>query len=152
MSQRSGQDTRAGAIFPILPEHGSNLLNRGRDIFVKFTRLKLDRGSTIVFYVPHRKVLIGEARVKHIEELDPNIAWTRYKNRLFLSQEEYNGYVAVSPVTKERRKMSEIMVFELDRITKYDALVRSTYPISSSGRYLTKNMIDGIRKLGLPRA
>ena len=152
MSRRSGQNRLVGAIFPILPEHVSDLFSHHRDIFVKFTKLKLDRRSIIVFYVPHQKLLIGEARVQHMEKLNPTIAWSRYKDRLFLNQEEYDRYVTISPVSQEKRKMSDITVFELDNMTKYTGLVRSIYPITSSGRYLTTDMIKEIRKLGLPKA
>lgn len=138
-----------GAIFPVLREHVSNLFGRDRDVFVKFTKLNLESGSTIVFYVSGEKLLIGEAKVVRIERLNPDIAWSRYKDRVFLDEEEYDEYVRVSPISKEERKMSEVTVFELENVRKYKRPVRSIYPVTSSGRYLTKEMIDKIRSLGV---
>lgn len=141
---------KIGAIFPILREHSLNLFDRHRDVFAKFTKMNLKSGSTIVFYVSHEKLLIGEAKVGHMERLNPDEAWSRYKDRMFLDEEEYDKYARFSPINKRRRKMSEITVFELDNVKKYKKLVRSIYPVTSSGRYLTKKMIDKIRSLSAP--
>ena len=138
-----------GAIFPVLPEHVSNLFGGDRNVFVKFTKLNLRSGSTIVFYVSREKLLIGEAKVGHVERLNPDVAWSRYKNRVFLDEEGYDKYVRVSPVSKEERKMSKVTVFELKNARKYKRPVRSIYPVTSSGRYLTKEMIDKIRSLAI---
>jgi hypothetical protein len=135
-----------GAIFPILAKHLLNLFSCKQDIFAKFTKLRIDKGSIIVFYVPHEKLLVGEARVKHTEKLNPYTAWSLYKERLFLCREEYDRYVMISPVSHERRRMSDIVIFELTNITKYNTVVCSKFPVTSSGRYLTKEMIDHIRK------
>ena len=139
-----------GVIFPVLREHVSNLFGRNRDVFVKFTRLNLDNVSRIVFYVSGEKLLIGEAKVGQIARLNPDVAWSRYKDRVFLNKEEYYEYVRISPISKEERKMSEVTVFELENMRKYDKPVRSLYPVTSSGRYLTKEMINKIRSLGVP--
>jgi hypothetical protein len=117
---------------------------------VKFTKLNLESGSTIVFYVSGEKLLIGEAKVGHIERLNPEVAWSRYKNRVFLDEEEYHEYAKISPISKEARKMSEVTVFELENIRKYRNPVRSIYPVTSSGRYLTREMIDKIRSFSVP--
>jgi hypothetical protein len=138
-----------GAIFPVLREHVSNLFRPNRDVFVKFTRLNLERGSIIVFYVSGEKLLIGEAEVRYVERLNPDVAWSRYKKRIFLDEEEYERYVRVSPISKEERKMREVTVFELKNVIKYAKPIRSIYPVTSSGRYLTKEMISRIRDLGI---
>lgn len=150
MSQERRRIKIIGAIFPVLREHVSNLFGRDRDVFVKFTKLNLERGSTVVFYVSGEKLLIGEAKVGHIERLNPDVAWSRYKNRVFLDEEEYHKYVKISPISKEERKMSEVTVFELENMRKYKKPVRSIYPVTSSGRYLTKEMIDNIRSRSVP--
>lgn len=147
MSQKRWQTRIVGAIFPILREHVSNLFGHNRDVFVKFTKLNLKSDCTIVFYVSHEKLLVGEAKVGRIERLSPNVAWSRYKDRVFLDKEEYDKYVRVSPVSKEERKLGEVTIFELENVKKYERPVRSIYPITSSGRYLTKEMIDRIRSM-----
>lgn len=138
-----------GAIFPVSSEHVSNLFRYNRDVFVKFTKLNLNSGSTIVFYVSGEKLFIGEAKVHRIEKLNPDIAWDRYKGRVFLDKEEYDEYAKISPISKEKRKMSEIIVFLLENIRKYKKPTRSIYPITPSGRYLTSKMIKKIRSLSV---
>jgi len=103
-----------------------------------------------VFYISKEKKLIGEAKVSNIERLSPNEVWARYKDRLFLNKEEYDMYARISPISKERRKMSEMTAFELKNMRKYKRRIESTYPVTCSGRYLTREMIEQVR--GLVRA
>lgn len=146
----SGQSRRIkifGAIFPVLRKHVSDLFDGNRNVFVKFTKLNLPNDSIIVFYVSGEKLLIGEAKVRLTERLDPFVAWSRYKNRIFLVKEEYEDYVRVSPIGKKERRMEKITVFELENLRKYKKPAQSIYPVTSSGRYLTKEMVDKIRSL-----
>lgn len=145
MSEEHGKKTIVGAIFPILREHILNLFERHRDVFVKFTKLTLKGGSIIVFYVSGQKVLIGEAKAHRVQRSTPHLAWSQYSERIFLDKEEYNMYAKVSPISKEKRRMKEITILELKNIRKYKNPVRSIYPVTPSGRYLTKKMIDEIR-------
>jgi hypothetical protein len=132
-----------GAIFPVQQEHALRLFDHG-DVFVKFTNLHLHNKFTIIFYVCGQKVMIGEARIKKIQKLDPTVAWSYYGDRIFLNEEEYVEYVSFSPVNKQKRKMKEITVLELENLRKYKMSVKSTYAITSSGRYLTKEMLVNI--------
>jgi len=137
-----------GAIFPVLPEHVANLFDRGRNVFVKFTKLtNLRTGSTIVFYVSREKVLVGEGRIKVIEKLNPEVVWSRYGDRIFLDKEEFDSYIEISPISGEERKMRKLAVFVLNKVKKYRKPFRSIYPVTASGRYLTKEMVNEIRKL-----
>jgi len=147
MSRENTKTKIVGAIFPILEEHVNNLFETGRNVFVKFTKLELIEGALIVFYVSRRKLLIGEARVAQIERLNPDVAWSRYNKRIFLDKKRYDEYVAISPIGKEKRKMREITVFELQTTRKYEKKVASIYTVTASGRYLSNEMIDEIRKL-----
>ena len=139
-----------GAIFPVLPEHVPNLLDPGRDVFVKFTKLtNLRSGSTIVFYVSREKVLVGEGKVGAVEKLNPEVAWSRYKDRIFLDKEEYDSYTKISPISGEERKMRKLTVFVLNKVKTYRKPFGSIYPVTPSGRYLTKEMVNEIRKLSV---
>ena len=139
-----------GAIFPILPEHVQKLFDRNRDVFVKFNRLtKMRSGSMIVFYVSREKLLVGEGKIENIEKLNPEVVWSRYKDRIFLGKEEYDSYIKISPISGEKRKMRELTVFTLNKVKKYRNPFRSIYPVTSSGRYLTKEMVDEIRALSV---
>jgi len=135
-----------GAIFPVLPEHVPNLFDNSRDVFVKFTKLTgLKNGSVIVFYVSREKVLIGEGKIREVEKSDPETAWSRYKERIFLDKEEYDSYIKISPIGKE--EMRELTVFTLEKTKKYRKPVDSIYTVTPSGRSVTQKMIDKIRQL-----
>lgn len=150
MSQGRREKEIVGAIFPVLPEHVPNLFDHGRNVFVKFTKLtKLRIGSTIVFYVSREKVLVGEGRVKVIEKLNPEVAWARYRDRIFLDKEEFDFYIEISPISGEERKMRKLAVFALNKVKKYRKPFRSIYPVTASGRYLTKEMVNEIRELSV---
>jgi hypothetical protein len=134
-----------GVIFPILQEHVLKLFSSGKDVFVKFTNLNLENNFVIVFYVSGEKQLIGEGKITNVTRLDPNLAWARYNGRIFLDEEEYFQYVDISPISKNKRKMTEITVMELRNIRRYRKPVDSIEPVTSSGRYLTKQMLNNIR-------
>ena len=117
-----------GAIFPVLPEHVPNLFDRGRNVFVKFTKLtNLTTRSTIVFYVSREKVLVGEGKVKAIEKLNPEVVWSRYKDRIFLDKDEFDSYIKISPISGEERRMRKLDVYVLDSVKKYRKPFRSIF-------------------------
>jgi len=111
--------------------------------------LNLERGAKIIFYISRQITLAGESKVKKIEKLTPDVAWSRYKNRLIFNREEYDKYVRISPITKQERKMKEITVFELTNVRKYKRPIRSILPVTSSGRYLTNKILDMLKNRSL---
>ena len=135
-----------GAIFPISCEHFENLVSTNRNVFAKFTNLLVKPNSLIVFYGSGTKTLIGDARTTNVERLDPNTAWTRYGSRLFLDYVDYFNYTSISPIGKEKRKMSKITVFELKKIRRYPKAIKPYHTSTPSGRYLTQEMFDAIQK------
>ena len=145
MPREHAQARITGAVFPLSSAQISNLFSCNRDVFAKFTKLNLERGSKIVFYISRQKMLAGEARVEKIEKLTPDVAWSRYKNRLILNKEEFDTYVRISPITKRERKMREITVFILANVKKYRKPIRSILPVTSSGRYLTNEIWDMLK-------
>lgn len=130
---------RKGAIFPISSEHVARLLDEGKDVFVKFTKLKrLENDSKIIFYVSGEKLLAGEGTIVNVESLDPKTAWMRYGERIFLRNEEYDNYVRRSPISGAERKMEKITVFALRDLRRYKKPIKYVYPMTPAGRYLTK--------------
>lgn len=133
-------------IFPIRPGHVSRFFDGKRNVFVKFTKMKLKKGMLLVFYVSREMVLAGEAKIAKVERLHPNVAWDSYRDRIFLNKEEYDQYVGVSPVGGEERKMKDVLVITLSSFRKYDPASRSPLSITPSGRYITKDMYNEIVK------
>lgn len=134
------------AIFPISSENAVSLFDRGRTVFVKYTKFKkLGEGSKIVFYVSKEKKLIGEGTVERSETLNPEIAWARYGKTIFLDETKYDQYVAKSPIDGTDRKMVEITVFILKNLKKYGNPAQLRYNVTPSGRYLTREEYERIR-------
>lgn len=127
------------AVFPILSENVSSLFDQKRSCFVKFTRfVRLKKGSRIVFYLSKEKKLVGEGTIVKVEKMDPEIAWIRYGRQIFLTESEYNQYVAKSPISRKERKMTEITIFILKNLKRYKKLVKSAYNVPPSGFYLSQ--------------
>jgi len=108
--------------------------------------MTLENNSTIVLYVSGEKIFVGEAKIKQIRRMNPNAAWSSYKDRIFLDEKEYAEYAFISPISKDKRKMKEITLLELDKVRKYKKPVKSVFYVSPAGRYLTKEMAEKIRK------
>jgi hypothetical protein len=143
--RKSQQKSVIGAIFPILRKHVPALFSSCKGAFAKFTSFTLEPDSILVFYVSREKLLIGQARIRRVEKLEPRLAWTRYNKKLFLDKEEYDDYAIICPVGKDRRRMSRITVFELVKAKKYQKPISSMYTVTPSGRYLTKTMLNRIK-------
>jgi len=94
-------------------------------------------------------VLVGEGKVKVIEKLNPEVAWSRYRGRIFLDKDEFDSYTEISPISGEERKMRKLTVYVLGSVKKYRKPFRPIYPVTASGRYLTKEMVNDIRKLSV---
>ena len=129
-----------GVIFPILPRHVAPLFEERKDVFVKFTKfMRLETGSKIVFQVSGEKMLVGEGVITNVEKLDPEIAWVRYGERIFLGKEEYDNYVKRSPISDEKRKMVEVTAFTISDLKRYKEPIKSVYNnVTPAGRYLTR--------------
>lgn len=137
--KKTSADRIVGAIFPISKPHVIRFLKGKKTIFVKFTRFKqLKKGSKIIFYVSGEKLLIGEGTIENIEVLDTKTAWRHHNQEIFLTKEEYESYVTMSPTTSENRKASYITLFTLENLKEFRTLTRPAKPITPSGCYMTK--------------
>lgn len=137
-----------GAIFPISIEHAKRLFDEKRNVFVKYTIMnKLEKNSKIIFYVSKEKVLMGEGTIEKIEKLQPEVAWARYGNQIFLNETEYQEYFSKSPIDGRKRKMVEITVFVLKNLKKFDLPVSMRKKGLSADKSFTR---DDRTKIGTP--
>jgi len=126
----------SGAIFPILSENVKSLFDEKKKAFVKFTKfLRLEGGSKIIFYTSGK--LVGEGTIERIERMEPQTAWIRYKNQIFLTKDQYDKYAVRSPVSGEERRIVTITIFFLKKLKKYKKPLQSIFKITPAGRYLT---------------
>ncbi|HSV49805.1 MAG TPA: DUF365 domain-containing protein [Candidatus Acidoferrales bacterium] len=127
-----------GAVFPISATHAKRIFEDKKIVFVKFTGMSnFKAGSKIVFYVTKEKALLGEGTVRMIQRVSPTEAWDKHCKDLFLNQEEYNSYTNWSSVEAKPRKQTEITVFTLKNVKKYDK-PKPIKGITSSGRCLSE--------------
>ncbi|MEM2130323.1 MAG: DUF365 domain-containing protein [Candidatus Bathyarchaeia archaeon] len=137
--KKANINTIIGAIFPISKFHINRFLKDKKTIFVKFTRFRrLEKGSKIIFYASGEKLLIGEGTIENIEVLDVKTAWKLYSQQIFLTEEEYEGYVTMSPTTGENRKANCITLFTLKNLKAFRTPTEFAKPITPSGCYVTK--------------
>lgn len=136
-------DFKVGAIFPILPEHTPKLFEEGQSVFVKFTKLQLDKGMIIAFYVSGRRNIVGQGTITNIEKMRPKEVWTKYGNKIFLTKREYDSYVRISSISGEERKSKKITAFVLKDLKKYEKPVIPTRYVTPAGRYLYRRTKSG---------
>jgi len=141
-------NTIIGAIFPVSMEHSNRIFKQSEVAFVKYSKFrKLERNLKIIFYVSKEKILSGEGTIEKIETLDPEIAWVRFGNKIFLNRDEFNHYAEKSPIRGAKRKMSKITVYLLKNLKKYSGRKKFTNGITPAGRYVSKNEYTAILHL-----
>lgn len=134
---------KIGVVFPMLPQHVHRVFDEKKDVFVKFSNLKkLIEGSKIVFYVSKKKVFVGEGVIENVKKLEPKEAWTRYRDRIFLTKEEYDNYVTRSPLGK--REPKPIMVYVLRELRRYKKPIPSRRRMTVAGYYVTQGDYENI--------
>ena len=126
-----------GAIFPVPYNKVLRIFDENKPIFIKPDILKkLKKDFIIVFYASQeKKCLIGEAKIEKIEDLPTNEIWKKYKDKLFLSRDEFQRYISKSKVSNEARKI-KFKTFTLKEINKYKRCIKIQFTISLIGRYL----------------
>jgi hypothetical protein len=126
-------DKIAGAIFPIPIELVGRLFDGKPKIFVKCLPRKSTRlvpKNKIIFYASHgTKELVGEGTIKKIEFLDSEAILSRYKERLFLDEDEFRAYV---------RGRKEILALALANLRKYSTPIKYGKNLTMAGQYITQ--------------
>lgn len=131
-----------GAIYAVPKETIDRLLDGKKRAFVKVTghaSTKLQPKHKIVFYVSHDKQeLVGEGTIEKSEFLTPSDVLEKYKNELFLSEDEFLEYVG---------KRTRVLVLTLRDLKRYKQPVRSKEVITMGGKYISvedyEDMVKG---------
>ena len=119
------------------------IFNKKKEVFVKFlthptknTRIK--ETMNLIIYVSNlNKSVIGEAVIKKIEFLKCDELIKKYKNKVFLNSEELKDYVS-------EREEKPLLVLTLKNIKRYNKEKILNYPITMSGKYITKEEYNKI--------
>jgi len=126
-----------GVIYPIPLGLVNRLFDGKTKVFVKYVAhntTKLEPGDKVIFYASHgsRKV-IGEGIIEKAEFLNPEVVLARYREDLFLNEEEFQAYVRRSPSRTPSKKM---LTFVMKKLRKYPKPVDYYRPVTMAGLYL----------------
>ena len=115
------------------------ILDEHKNVFVKpVTLTRLERGMKIIFYASREdQGFYGEAEIEDIEFFEnPMKILEKYKDGLFLTEEEFKEYVESSKKwSSGRKKKKPWMAIVLKNIKKYPKIVESKRFISVGGVY-----------------
>jgi hypothetical protein len=127
-----------GGVFPISSKHVSRIFDDGRTVFVKYTSFKkFKKNSKIIFCISKGKRLFGEGIIEGVERMDPKTAWSRFGQKIFLDEDEFEQYRVKSPIGGQSRMMSEITVYSLRGFRKYGKNIQLPTGMTPAGHYMT---------------
>lgn len=128
-----------GAIFPVPYLLMKQFFEEGKKVFVKNSKFKrLKPGSKILFYASRGvHALVGEGTIEIVEFLTPNETIRKYKNELFLTEDECKTYAREKNVFK-------FLVIRFSEIRKYENPVKPKRFISMGGKYISKSEYEQI--------
>jgi hypothetical protein len=136
-----------GAIYPIPIELVHRLFDGKKRVFVKYVAhdsTKLAPRHKVVFYASHgSRKLIGEGTIEKVEFLNPEAVLARYREDLFLNEEEFQAYVSRSPSRTPSKKM---LTFVMKKLKKYSKPVDYDRPVTMAGQYLSVNEYRILRR------
>jgi len=137
-----------GAAFPIPKSLIGRILDEHKNVFVKpATLTKLEKEMKIIFYASREdQGFYGEAEVDEIEFFEnPMKILEKYKDRMFLTEEEFKGYIESSKKWGYgRKKKKPWMAIVLKNIKKYPKVVRPKRFITVGGRYVKEREYEEI--------
>jgi hypothetical protein len=123
-----------GVIYPIPSKLIDRFFDGDTKTFVKCLSHDTTRvapKNKIIFYASHgSKELTGEGTIKKVEFLDPETILSRYKQTLFLTENEFRTYIGCR---------TRILVLTLSDIKKYSKPIKYKRSITMAGQYVTKN-------------
>jgi hypothetical protein len=138
-----------GVTFPIPKSLMSRFFDEGKTIFIKpATCYKLLKpGMKFVFYQSQEDTgFVGEGEIVDISVVadDPMLLADRYKDRLFLTQDEIKNYLGNQQNWKGYRSRKDIvrvkkwMAIELAKVKKYQNIQKPNHFVTVGGKYLRK--------------
>jgi hypothetical protein len=141
-------DNIIGATFPIPKSLIGRILDEHKNVFVKpATLTKLEKGMKLIFYASREdQGFYGEAEIESIEFFEyPMKILEKYKDGLFLTEEEFKEYVESSKKWGYgKKKKKPWMAIVLKNIKKYPKIVKPKRFIPVGGRYIKEKEYEEI--------
>lgn len=136
-----------GVIYPIPIELVNRFFDGKTRVFVKYVAhdsTKLAPRHKVVFYASHgSRKLIGEGTIEKVEFLNPEAVLARYRENLFLNEEEFQAYVRRSPSRTPSKKM---LTFVMKKLKKYPKPLDCDRPVTMAGQYLSVDEYRVLRR------
>ncbi|MCX6654315.1 MAG: DUF365 domain-containing protein [Candidatus Bathyarchaeota archaeon] len=130
-------DKLVGAIFPVPIDLIQRLFSGSSKVFVKYiphNSTRLCKGNKIIVYESRgAKCLIGEGLISSIEFLTPDEVLVKYRESLFLDEEQLKAYVKLWP---NRDPFKKMLTMKLIKLKKYDLPIKYANSITMTGRYV----------------
>jgi hypothetical protein len=126
-----------GVIYALPQKLAERIFEKNKNIFVKFMthntkNIKLEEKDKLLIYLSNsNKKIMGEATIKKIEFLYVKELKKKYLGEVFINNKELNFYT-------KGRENKLLMVLRLEKIKKYPQEKYVSYPISMSGKYITR--------------
>lgn len=145
-SSGEASDKHVGIIYPV----PSNLVNRffdqGKNVFVKYPTKgypRLSVGHKILFYASHNiHRIVGEGSIQKMELLEPREALEKYRENLFLSEEEIEKY---RHHRSDRPPSKKLFVAVLKNLRKYSKPVKPEKYITMGGLWVSEKKYRTLR-------
>ncbi|MDO8563674.1 MAG: hypothetical protein Q7R87_01560 [Nanoarchaeota archaeon] len=131
-----------GFILPITSSMYQNISNRNKAVFCKFMPFQrplkyLKSKQRLFFYFSGG--LIGKSNITSIKMLKPKNILDSYSKELLISPDEFNFYT-------EGRLNRKMLVLFINNISIFKKKIGLVYPVTTSGRYMTKNEYNNMKK------
>ena len=130
-----------GAIYAVPKGIIDRLFDGKNKVFVKVTghaSTKIQSKHKIIFYASHnKKELVGEGIVEKSEFLIPSDVVSKYRNELFLSENEFRAYVG---------KRTRVLALRLRDLKRYKQPIKSKEVITMAGKYISVEDYEAIVK------
>ena len=140
-------DKYVGIIYPVPSNLVPRFFDQGKNVFVKYLpkvgyhHLKV--GDKIMFYASRNlKKIVGEGTIQKLELLKPSEALEKYRENLFLSEEELEEY---RHHRSDRPPTKELLVVVIRDLRKYSKSVEPEKPITMTGRRVTEKEYRSLR-------
>ena len=146
-SSEKNKDKYVGIIYPVPSNLVSRFFDQGKNVFVKYLpkvgyhHLKV--GNKILFYASRQiKKIVGEGTIQRLELLKPVEALEKYRENLFLSEEELEEY---RHRRSNRPPTKKLLVLVIQNLRKYSRPVEPEKFITMTGRRITKKEYNALR-------
>ena len=134
---RQMKRSNEAVIYPILPQHVDRLF-RGKDVFCKYVGRKapnIAAGGRLIFYRSGgTRQLVGEAKIKDVRLMTPDLILGEFRDRLFITADELEQYRLRGDRPTERK----LLVLLLSEIKKYRTPLKAPKVVTMAGCVLSR--------------